>query len=223
MSLVARAKPPANRFDPVRRAAGQCGKLCLLASLLVATGCETPPSADLRRQVARLQAEVQQKNHQLVAQQATIDGLNRQLAVARSISEDDLRKLYYPEKLVIDKLSGGADYDGQPGDDGVTVYLKPVDRDGDVIKVAGDIRIQLYDLAAPPGQKLIGEYALAVDQVGPLWHGKLWTGHYTIKCPFPPGQTPRNPEITIRATFVDYFTKRVVSAQTTCTVNRGPA
>ena len=188
---------------------------------LAATGCQSPVEMELRREVSALRETIKKKDNELVAQRASIDGLNEQLRVARSISEDDLKKLFYPEKLNIDKLSGGEDYDGQPGDDGVTVYLQPVDPAGDIIKVAGDIRIQLFDLAAPPTRNLIGEYFIPVDQVGVLWHGKLWTNHYTIKCPWPKGP-PEHTEITIRATFVDYLTKRVVSAQATCQVKLPP-
>ena len=175
----------------------------------------------LRDENSALRDAIHKKDEQLVAQKAALDQTNQQLAVARSISEDDLKKIFYPEQLVIDKLSGGADYDGKPGDDGVTVYLQPVDKYGDVIKVAGDIRIQLYDLAASPAENLIGEYFVPVDQVAKLWHGKLWTNHYTIKCPWPHGP-PKHDEITVRATFTDYLTKRVVSAQSTCKVKLPP-
>ena len=175
----------------------------------------------MRREISELNEKIRQQDNQLVAQKATIDELNRQLNVARSISEDDLKKIFYPERLVIDRLSGGDNYDGKPGDDGVTVYLQPVDKHGDVIKVAGDIRIQLYDLAEPQQQNFLGEYFIPVDQVGALWHGKLLTNHYTIKCPWAHGP-PKHTEITVRATFVDYLTKRVISAQSICQVKLPP-
>lgn len=203
-----------------RRQAGLRSSVATLAVGLLVAGCQSPAEISLRREITGLRETIKQKDHQLVAQKATIDELNAQLAVARSISEEDLKRVFYPERLIIDRLSGGADYDGKPGDDGVTVYLKPVDKDGDVIKVAGDIRIQLFDLAAPPARNLVGEYFIPVDQVGQLWHGKLLTNHYTIKCPWP--KPPENTELTIRATFVDYLTKRVVSAQATCQVRLPP-
>lgn len=192
-----------------------------LFAALLAAGCMPPPEIELRREISQLRETVRQKDSALEAQKATIDQLNQQLDVARAISEDDLKRIFYPEHLVIDKLSGGENYDGKPGDDGVTVYLQPVDKDGDVIKVAGDIRIQLYDLAAPPAQNLIGEYFVPVDQVGKLWNGKLFTDHFSIKCPWPSGP-PKHAEVTIRAIFVDYLTKRVVSAQATCQVKLPP-
>lgn len=189
-----------------------------LGAILVAAGCETGTRADRDRELATLKTQLREKDNELAAQQVTLQELQNQLTVARGLTDEDLQRIFYPERLVIDKLTGGADYDGRPGDDGVTVYVRPVDRDGDVIKVAGDIRVQLYDLANPPGQNFIGEYFITADQVGKLWHGKLLTNHYTIKCPWP-NEPPAHPEITVRVTFVDYLTKRVLSAQSTCTVS----
>jgi hypothetical protein len=196
----------------------RCGALCLVLVGLGVCGCQGPTVQDLQARIGSMEQTLAQRDNEIAALNTSIAALNRRLAVARAIAPEDLKRVYYPEKLVIDRLSGGDDYDDQPGDDGVTVYLKPVDRDGDVIKVAGDIRIQLYDLAASPGRELIGEYAVPIDQVGKLWNGKLVAGHYTIRCPWPQGP-PQNPEVTIRATFVDYFTQRVVSAQHVVTVH----
>lgn len=194
---------------------------------LMTSGCTSQREIELRQKIAALEDTIREKNNRLTDQQVALDEMHQQLAVARSISSDDLKRIFYPERLEIDRLSGGESYDGEPGDDGVTVYVRPIDRDGDVIKVAGDLRIQLYDLAAPPGENLIGEYAISADQIGKLWHGRLLTGHYTIKCPWPeqPPGTPRPPkhtEVTIRAVFVDYFTKRVISAQQVCKVKLPP-
>ncbi len=206
-----------------RRGSGVRGGLAagLMAAALVASGCQSPAEVQLRREVSELQTTVQSRDNQVAAQRAAIDELNSQLAVARAISEDDLKVLFYPDHLVIDKLTGGADYDNKPGDDGVTVYLRPIDRDGDLVKVPGDITIQLYDLAAPAQKNFIGEYRVPVDRCGKLWHGKLWTGHFSIKCPWPSGP-PEHSEVTVRALFVDYLTKRVVSAQSVCKVNLPP-
>lgn len=222
MRSRARARPHGRTEGRGARwwAAGVVGLL-----LLVAGGCDQATSClDVRQEAEQLQRALRDRDDRLAAQQATIDELTQQLGVARRISEDDLKRIYYPERLEIDRLTGGYELDGQPGDDGVTVYLKPIDRYGDVLKVAGDVVIQLYDLAAPPGENLIGQYPVGIDQLAKLWHGQLMTGHYTVKCPWPDAaHAPRNPEITVRAVFVDYLTKRVVSAQSTCTVKLRPA
>jgi len=195
--------------------------LYLSAGALLTSGCWAPGNQEAERQMQLLRDEIARKEEIIQAQQATITTLHQQLTQARAIKPEDLQKIFYPEKLVIDKLSGGYDTDGKPGDDGVVVYLQPVDAAGDVLKVAGEIRIQLYDLAALPGKNLLGEYVIPVEQARDLWYGKLMTYHYAVRCPWLRGP-PQHPEITIRATFIDYLTQRVISAQRTCTVRLPP-
>ncbi len=188
-----------------------------LAALLLALGCAPQVNMDVARENERLKNELAAARSELSSHQAAIDELNRQLQVVRGLSDADLQRIFYPEKLVIDPLSGGEDTDGRPGDDAVAVYLRPVDRTGDTVKVAGDIRIELYDLAAPAGQNRVGEVQFSPDEAITMWHGKLLTNHFTLRCPWSSGP-PSNPEITIRATFKDYLTQRVMTAQAVVTV-----
>lgn len=187
------------------------------ALLLAAVGCQPAGRVEYERELQRLRDALAEKENQVAAQQATIDTLTRRLDEVRAIKPEDLAKLFVPDRLVIDGLSGGYDEDGRPGDDGVVVYLKPVDQVGDVLKVAGDIRIQLYDLAAPPDRNLVGECVIPLEEARNLWYGKLMTYHYAVRCPWRDGP-PAHPEITIRATFTDYLTQHVLTAQRTCTV-----
>ena len=195
--------------------------LLVWLGLLPSAGCQSPTELELQRQVHELNEQITEKDHQLAARRSTIAQLHKQLQNATGLTDEKLKKIFYPEKIEIASLSGGDDYDGQPGDDGVTVYLRPIDRDGDAVKVAGHIRIELYDLANPPDANLIGVYPVPVDQVSKLWYGKLATYHYTVRCPWQSGP-PKHDEITIRATFVDYLTQRVITAQTVCKVGLAP-
>jgi hypothetical protein len=189
----------------------------LWLGLLSAPGCESPAQLELQRQLRALNDQITEKDHQLAAQRITIEQLQQRVAQVRGLTPEDLERIFYPVKIEIASLSGGANYDGQPGDDGVTVYLRPLDRAGDAVKVAGDIRIELYDLANPPDDNLVGVYSVPVDEASRLWHGKLATYHYTVRCPWESGP-PAHDEITIRATFEDYLTQRVMTAQTVCRV-----
>lgn len=202
-----------SRLRSARRARAWRFSRPVLLGLIFASagGCQDNSTIDLRRENLRLQEDVKKKDSDLAAQYAQISELNKQLLQARAFKPEDLEKIFFPEKLVIDSLTGGENYDGKPGDDGITVYLRPVDKDGDVIKVAGDIRIELFDLSKP-SDNLIGRYDIPVDAVRKLWYGKLGTSHYTVKCPWLHGP-PENTEITVRATFRDYLTQRVLTAQ----------
>ncbi|MGD8452152.1 MAG: hypothetical protein PVJ57_10070 [Phycisphaerae bacterium] len=186
--------------------------------LLLATGCWSPTGQnDLQHQVQLQRETIAQQTDQIASLENTVHTLEQRLDDVRAIKPSDLEKIFYPEKIEICSLSGGYDADGQPGDDGVVVYLRPLDREGDALKVAGEIRVQLYDLAAPPPANLLGEYTIPVEQARELWYGKLLTYHYKVMCPWL-RTPPEHPEITIRAMFVDYLTQRVLSTQQTCTV-----
>lgn len=195
--------------------------LPLALVVLLTCGCQNQSQIELRRQVAELTARVEEQEDRLLAQQSTIEQQRKQIDRIRGWTEQDFAVIYTPVKIEIEGLSGGEDYDGVPGDDGMTVYLKPIDDHGDTLKVAGDIRIELYDLQNPEGQKLIGEYAVPAKEVAKYWYGRLATYHYTIRCPWRDGP-PRHNEITIRATFVDYLTQRVMTTQTVRNVRLAP-
>ncbi len=208
------------RVQPPRRRLR--ARTALYAALLALVGCQSDARLDYERRISTLQQQIERQREQIAAQQATIDELQRQLQVARGLSDRDLENIYYPDKIEILSLTGGEDLDGQPGDDGVVVYLRPVDRDGDAIKAAGEVRIRLFDLQAPDGHTLVGEYSFSVEALRECWFGKFMTYHYTLHCPWQHGP-PGHAEITIRATFIDYLTRRAMSAQTTCTVKLPPA
>ena len=196
-----------SRRKGLRRALPLAGLLAI-----VQLGCQAQTQIDLERRVTTLEQQLAERDNQLAARQATIDNLHARMQTVRALTDEDLKRIFYPEQIVLASLTGGDDYDGQPGDDGITVYLRPIDRAGDALKVAGDIRVELYDLQNPTGQKLIGEYEFPVDQVSQLWYGKFATYHYTLRCPWQNGP-PTHDEITIRVTFVDYLTQRSMSTQ----------
>ncbi len=193
-----------------------CCAAAILAGLTLGSGCAPPPPADDKREMARLQEQNREQKHQIEALLTEVQGLRDQLAKARGFSEEDKAKIFVPERIEILQLSGGDNYDDSPEHDGVTVYLRPVDSTGDALKVAGDIRVQLFDLENPPGETLVGECIIPAAEAAKSWYGSLMTYHYTVKCPGK--RRPAHPEITVRVTFVDFLSQRVITAQTVVSV-----
>lgn len=192
--------------------------MMMLPALFALVGCDGQTTSErfrqLDRQVQDLTDQVKELQDELAAKKAVVEAQEKQIATLRRIGDKRLELLFHVTAVKIERLSGGDDYDGKPGHDGVTVYLQPVDQDGHVIKAAGDIRVQLLDLANPDGKHLIGEYRLGVENARQAWHGKFMTNHYTLKCPWPK-QTgpPAHNEITVRVEFTDYLTGRVFRDQ----------
>ena len=145
---------------------------------------------------------------------STVSGFQKQVENLKSFQRDRPADLFAPEKLEIVRRSGGADYDGQPGDDGVTVYLRLLDADGDTVKVGGRIRVELQDPSTPGTPRVIGLYVFdRADDLRKHWDGRFGMHHFTLKCPFPAGfKPPTAGRVTVRAEFDDYLTGRTLTA-----------
>lgn len=188
---------------------------------LLAGGCQ-PSLERLADENDALKRDVRHLQQELTACQDRIGVLQEQVATLSRLGSERLRRLIYPVKIEIDRHSGGYDEDGRPGDDGIIVYVRPIDADGHVIKAAGDIYVQLWDLADTAAQGPIGEYVLDVDHARQAWYGRLMTHHFKVKCPWRNGIPPKHPELTVRVQFVDYLTGQTLRAQRVVTVTLPP-
>lgn len=191
------------RFSPLR-----VRLTASIAGAMFALGCADNTVIELRREVATLEDRVRMLEATIASRDAAIDELQQRVIEARAINQKDLELIYFPVKLELASLSGARDFDDQPGLDGVELYLRPIDREGDVVKVAGDIRVELFDLDRTPQQTLIGMCETAAEETGGAWYGQFWTAHYTLRCPWtsPPG----GDTLLVRVQFVDHLTQRVV-------------
>ncbi|MBI5758188.1 MAG: hypothetical protein HZA46_06695 [Planctomycetales bacterium] len=92
-------------------------------------------------------------------------------------------------------LTGGIDRDGQPGDEGLSVLVAPMDSTGDVIKLPGEIGIELLDLSQPVGERLIARRQISLVDSESLWHhGFVGTG-YLIELNWE--RIPTQPDVTL--------------------------
>lgn len=151
----------------------------------------------------------------------TIARLERQIENLKGFAPDQPADLFAPVKLDIASLSGGADYDGMPGDDGVTVHLRLHDADGSVIKAPGRITIELTDHSDLGAPRVLEVFVFDdPEQLRKSWYGRFGTQHYTLKCPFPPDIVlPDSRKLTVHAEFVDYLTGDVLSAVAEVTIS----
>lgn len=161
----------------------------------------------LRRDKERLERTVAQRD-------ATIASLQQQTETLKGFGPDRKADLFAPVKLEIASLSGGAEYDDKPGDDGITVYLRPRDADGDVVKVPGRMKVQLVDNTNIGSPRVLGVYAFEdLNEVRKFWHGKFATQHFTLKCPFQAGvELPKSRRVLVSAEFLDLLSGATLTA-----------
>lgn len=189
-------------------------------SLLALVGCQgTVPAEDYREVQRQLQAAQEQSakcaQELLDAQQANRT-LQDQIARLSGLSTDQRQnELILPTGIKLANMSGGYDNDNQPGDDGIVLYIQPIDRDGQVLKLAGTLKIRVLDLQSPPESMVISEQSLDAQATQEAWYGRLWTNHFTVRCPWPQGRTPAHDQVTAHVTFTDLLTGRIFTTQQT--------
>lgn len=197
----------------------------LPVTLALSLACNTVPGEKyqaVQRELLTTQDQVKRLESQITDQEQTISRLQGQVAQMRGIDPKNLDQLVVPAKIALERQSGGYDEDGKTGDDGVVLYVQVFDRDNDVIKAAGSINVTLLDLANPPDRYVIGEYRFDADKTRSLWYGRMWTHHYTVRCPWFQGRPPAHSEITARVEFVDLLTGRKLATQGTFTIQFPP-
>lgn len=199
------------RFFPMA-----CGVL-LLACL--AGGCDNPTA----ERAHALEMRVVELEQALATRGEKIEDLNAQLAhqqeqirTLQTLGEKRMEFLPRVDGVEIGQHTGGLDADKQPGHELVKVFVLPRDSDGSVIKAAGSVTLQLYDLALPEDQTLLVENTIDVEDLSKHWSSGFMTYHYSFELPLP--QPLQHEELTLRVAFTDYLTGRTHSAQKTISV-----
>jgi hypothetical protein len=184
-------------------------------ALFYASGCGSPNRAniDLRKQNQQLAGEVRHLKLEEQGALQVIKALRESKGTLPTLPPERLAKLYTTHGIQFGRLTGGADIDAtKPGDEGVAVYVFPVDQYGQKLKAAGAFDIEAFDLAADPSQSLVGKWHLDVDQANAGWNSTLIEYTYGFVLPFQ--KTPNHPEITVKVTFFDELTQSPFDAQT---------
>lgn len=194
--------------------------VAMLALCFLTAGCGDQVKLQQNLQTAleenqKLKTENQGLQSAVVQQAKTIETL-RGLG-----GQERLKKLYLVKTIKLSKYTGGFDLDGKTGDEGIKVYIEPVDQYGHVIKAPATVKIQLFDLAETAEKNLLGEYKWTVEETGKEWSGGFGAYHYSFVCKWK-NDPPKRREITVRVELTDYLTAEVFQAQKLCKITLKP-
>ena len=195
----------------------------IVALLLIfwAAGCENPGQSQVS-ETAKLEDKLI-KQARVIAQKD--DQLKDQAAVIQELRAIDgpnrLDQLVTVDRIDLERLSGGYDDDRDSRPDGLVLYLKLFDKEGDVLKAAGKVSVRVMDLAQSDGHQTLGQIELDSEALRSLWFGRLMTSHYTIKLPWEKlgGSPPSHNQLTVLVSFTDLLTGRSHSLQKVLTLD----
>jgi outer membrane murein-binding lipoprotein Lpp len=196
--------------------------LSILIASSLTTGCGSPSAAnnELRKQNQDLQAQVKRLTTEQQGAQQVIQGLRDSKGTLQTLPTTRLARLFTTHGLQFGRLTGGADIDpNKPGDEGLAIYVFPVDQMGQKLKAAGTFDIEAFDLAQP-GQNQVGHWHLDLDQAKAGWNSTLL--EYTYAFILPWQSAPKHSEITVKVTFIDELTQTPFVAQQVVKVTLPP-
>lgn len=193
--------------------------LLLAVTAAAAGGCAEPSRvSELEDQLVHRDRRIAELREELAAREAELAAKQDQITRLQDLGDKRLDRVFHVDRVEIGRYTGGYKGDADSGHAGVRVYLRPIDRHGSVLKAAGDVTVQLFDLAEPPEASLITECRYPADEISRYWTSGFVTYHYVFECPWPQGP-PKRREITVRVQFLDYLTGEQFSAQRVVTVD----
>lgn len=183
--------------------------LLVVIALTVLSGCTFGRgrgdrlAAQLRQHqltVTDLESQLQSTKSELQLAQRETESLRTALASQSrdNLPSEHLAAVFRAEKLRIDPWqSGGLDRDSQPGDDGVSVVISPVDGQGDLVKVAGTLRVEVLDPSLPDGQRVVAQFDADPAAARELWFKGALGGGYLVTIPWT--RPPHGDKVVIQA------------------------
>lgn len=163
----------------------------------------------LREQNRELSKELKQKK-------AKIAELERGISILSKVTpEERFGYLYDLKKVKIAKFTNLYDENEDGRYDKLLVYIQPIDQQGDIIKAAGSIDVQLWDLNKTSEEALIGEWHVSAEQLSKIWFGGVLKTNYRLDFDITDKIEKFEEPLTVKITFTDYLRGKVFTEQKT--------
>ncbi len=183
--------------------------------LVIAAGCDNAGSrASLAKELNTLKQKKTQLTRQFEQSKSENEQLGEHILFLSGLPPE--AKLEYINRLQRIKITGytnlyDKDKDGRK--ENLIVYIQPIDRDGDVIKAAGAVDVQLWDLNKEQGQALLGQWHVEPDELKKLWLAGFLSTSYRLTFDVADKIDEFEEPLTVKVTFTDYLTGKVFKEQ----------
>jgi len=188
---------------------------CTLLTLFFVAGCA--PSDNKESLAAQIKQLTQEKT-QLQKQIEQFDSENKKLKdqiqalseLPENVRFENLNRL---EKIKIGRYTGFFDKDDDGKKEKLIVYIHPTDEQGNALKAAGAVEVQLWDLNKTNGQAMLGQWKIEPDELKKLWLETLVSIYYRLTFDVADVVENLKEPPTVKVTFTDYLTGKVFKEQ----------
>jgi cell division protein FtsB len=193
-----------------------CTLCAVLCFLLFITGCDDAyTESPLQERVDTLTVQQQQLESQLEQCKAENEQLQRQIHTLSGLPEQlKGENIYNIQNVEIGRYTGFFDKDKDGTKEKLIVYIEPIDEQGDVIKAAADIEVELWDLSKTDGTALLAKWpAVKPDELKNLWFASMVKVNYRLTFDITDKVTSFDEPLTVKVTFTDYLSGKVFKKQ----------
>jgi len=179
-------------------------------------GCQTARERKLSpaEKIQKLTEEKIHLTQQIQQSEAQNRHLKQQLQVLVGLGPNrEPESIYGLQKVTIGKYTNFYDKDKDGKAEKLIVYIQPIDAQDDIIKAAGTVDVQLWDLNRPDGQAMLGQWHVGTQELKKLWFASLITINYRLTFDVAPEITASQEPLTVKVTFTDYLTGKVFEEQ----------
>jgi len=193
-----------------------CALSSVLCFLTFIAGCDnTYTESPLQERVEILTIEQQQLVSQLEQSKAENEQLTKQIHTLSGLPEQlKGQNLYSVQNIEIGKYTGLFDKDKDGTKEKLIVYIEPFDEQGDVIKAAADIEVELWDLSKTDGSALLAKWPpVKPDELKKLWFDSMLKVNYRLTFDVTDKVKSIDEPLTVKVTFTDYLSGKVFKKQ----------
>ncbi|NQT00531.1 MAG: hypothetical protein HQ580_00765 [Planctomycetes bacterium] len=187
--------------------------ICFLAFF---TGCDDAyTESPLQERVETLTIQQKQLESQLAQSNAENEQLTKQIHTLSGLP-DEIKgeNLYRLQNIEIGKYTGLFDKDKDGKKESLIVYIEPIDEQGDVIKAAADIEVELWDLSKTDGSALLAKWPpVKQDELKNLWFDSMLKINYRLTYDITDIVKNFDEPLTVKVTFTDYLSGKVFKKQ----------
>ncbi|MBN2136521.1 MAG: hypothetical protein JW720_01820 [Sedimentisphaerales bacterium] len=156
-------------------------------------------------------AELEKQLEQTEAENAELEKRMKVLAALPGDVKGE--SLYRIEQVTITSLTNLYDKDKDGKKEKLIVYLQPLDQDGDLVKAAGAVDVELWDLDNADGEAKLGDWQVTPEELRKLWFSAIMGTNYRLT--FDVGERVKDVSepLTVKVAFTDYLTGKVFKEQ----------
>ncbi len=162
------------------------------------------------QQIAQEKTELMRDLQQVRAEN---EQLAQQIKALSVFPEDKPINPYEIERINVVRYTNFYDKDNDGKREKLIVYVQPIDVEGDAVKAAGTMDVQLWNLNNLNGQAMLGQWEVDPNGLRRMWFDTLVSANYRLTFDAPEELDVLVEPLTVKVTFTDYLTGEIFRDQ----------